>query len=580
MRETGKIKETGKIIEFPMRRWFLLSIYTICMAGLLFRAVDLQVLNKEFLQDRGDARALRVVKIPAHRGMITDRNGESLAISTPVNSIWAVPRKVLASDSRLAQLAKYLQMNDEELITLLKDRIGRQFVYLKRHVAPALAAEVMLLDIPGISLQREYRRYYPAGEVTSHVLGFTNIDDSGQEGLELAYDSWLKGLPGSKRVLKDRLGRVIENIESIRTPDPGKQLVLSIDRRVQYLAYRELKAAVNHYKARAGTLIMLDVNTGEIIAMVGQPSYNPNNRTGLKSGNYRNRALTDVFEPGSTLKPFTIAAALESGLYDLETTIDTRPGIFKVGDHIIRDHRNYGVIDLATVIKKSSNIGASKIALSLEPQDFWTTLARVGFGQTTGSGFPGEVSGFLNSYNNWSEVEQATMSFGYGMSVTALQLARAYMVFATDGMMLPVSFLKVTEPVSASRVFSASVARQVREMLEAVVQKGGTGYRASIEGYRVSGKTGTVHKTVAGGYSEDRYLSLFAGMAPASKPRLVAVVIIDEPQGDQYYGGLVAAPVFSSVMAGALRLLDVPPDDLSALNGQIVATGGLTDDDS
>lgn len=574
------MRETVKIIEFPMRRWFLLSIYTICMAGLLFRAVDLQVLNKEFLQDRGDARALRVVKIPAHRGMITDRNGESLAISTPVNSIWAVPRKVLASNSRLDLLAKYLQMNDEELITLLKDRIGRQFVYLKRHVVPALADEVMILDIPGISLQREYRRYYPAGEVTSHVLGFTNIDDSGQEGLELAYDSWLKGLPGRKRVLKDRLGRVIENIESIRTPDPGKQLVLSIDRRVQYLAYRELKAAVNHYKARAGTLIMLDVNTGEIIAMVGQPSYNPNNRTGLKSGNYRNRALTDVFEPGSTLKPFTIAAALESGLYDLKTTIDTRPGFFKVGDHIIRDHRNYGVLDLATIIKKSSNIGASKIALSLEPQDFWTSLVGVGFGQATGSGFPGEVSGFLNSYNNWSEVEQATMSFGYGMSVTALQLARAYMAFATDGMMLPVSFLKVTEPVSASRVFSASVARQVRGMLEAVVQKGGTGYRASIEGYRVAGKTGTVHKTVAGGYSEDRYLSLFAGMAPASKPRLIAVVIIDEPQGDQYYGGLVAAPVFSSVMAGALRLLDIPPDDLSALNGQIVATGGLTDDDS
>ena len=319
---------------------------------------------------------------------------------------------------------------------------------------------------------------------------------------------------------------------------------------------------------------MLDVNTGEIIAMVGQPSYNPNNRTGLKSGNYRNRALTDVFEPGSTLKPFTIAAALESGLYDLKTTIDTRPGFFKVGDHIIRDHRNYGVIDLATVIKKSSNIGASKIALSLEPHYFWTSLARVGFGQSTGSGFPGEVSGFLNSYNNWSEVEQATMSFGYGMSVTALQLAQAYMAFATDGMMLPVSFLKVTEPVSASRVFSVSVARQVRGMLETVVQKGGTGYRASIEGYRVAGKTGTVHKTVTGGYSEDRYLSLFAGMAPASNPRLIAVVIIDEPQGDQYYGGLVAAPVFSKVMAGALRLLDIPPDDLSALNGQIVAAGG------
>ncbi len=558
-----------------MRRWFLLSLYTICMAGLVFRAVDLQVLNKEFLQDHGDARALRVVKIPAHRGMITDRNGESLAISTPVNSIWAVPRKVMAADAKLDQLAKYLHMDEKELISLLRDRIGRQFVYLKRHVAPALAEQVMLLDIPGISLQREYRRYYPAAEVTSHVLGFTNIDDSGQEGIELAYDNWLKGSPGSKRVLKDRLGRIIENIESITTPDPGNELVLSIDRRVQYLAYRELKSAVNHHKARAGTLVMLDVKTGEIIAMVGQPSYNPNNRTGLKSGHYRNRALTDVFEPGSTLKPFTIATALESGLYNLKSTIDTHPGYFKVGDHTIRDHRDYGVIDLATVIKKSSNIGASKIALSLEPLDFWSILTKVGFGQATGSGFPGEVSGYLNPYNNWSEVEQATMSFGYGISTTALQLAQAYMPFATDGMMLPVSFLKVTEPVKASRVFSASVARQVRNMLETVVQKGGTGSRAFVEGYRVAGKTGTVKKTVVGGYSEDRYLSLFAGMAPVSNPRLIAVVIIDEPKGDQYYGGLVAAPVFANVMAGALRLLDVPPDDLPVLNRQIIAAGRI-----
>ncbi len=558
-----------------MRRWFLLSLYTLCVAGLLYRVVDLQVLNKEFLQNHGDARALRVVKIPAHRGMITDRNGESLAISTPVNSIWAVPRKVMASDAKLDQLAKYLHMDEKELSSMLKDRMGRQFVYLKRHVAPALAEQVMLLDIPGVSLQREYRRYYPAGEVTSHVLGFTNIDDSGQEGMELAYDNWLKGSPGSKRVLKDRLGRIIENIESITTPDPGNELVLSIDRRVQYLAYRELKSAVNHHKARAGTLVMLDVKTGEIIAMVGQPSYNPNNRTGLKSGHYRNRAVTDVFEPGSTLKPFTIATALESGLYNLKSTIDTHPGFFKVGDHTIRDHRDYGVIDLATVIKKSSNIGASKIALSLEPLEFWSTLTKVGFGQATGSGFPGEASGFLNPYNNWSEVEQATMSFGYGISTTALQLAQAYMPFATDGMMLPVTFLKVSEPVAASRVFSAGVARQVRAMLETVVQIGGTGYRASIEGYRVAGKTGTVHKTVAGGYSEDRYLSLFAGMAPASNPRLIAVVIIDEPKGDQYYGGLVAAPVFSKVMAGALRLLDIPPDDLPVLNGQIIAAGRI-----
>jgi cell division protein FtsI (penicillin-binding protein 3) len=569
------MREQVKVMEFPMRRWFLLSLYTICMAGLLFRAVDLQVLNKEFLQDHGDARALRVVKIPAHRGMITDRNGESLAISTPVNSIWAVPRKVMAADAKLDQLAKYLHMDEKELSSLLKDRIGRQFVYLKRHVAPALAEQVMLLNIPGISLQREYRRYYPAAEVTSHVLGFTNIDDSGQEGIELAYDNWLKGSPGSKRVLKDRLGRVVENIESINTPDPGNELVLSIDRRVQYLAYRELKSAVNHHKARAGTLVMLDVKTGEIIAMVGQPSYNPNNRTGLKSGHYRNRALTDVFEPGSTLKPFTIATALESGLYNLKSTIDTHPGFFKVGDHTIRDHRDYGVIDLVTVIKKSSNIGASKIALSLEPLDLWSTLTKVGFGQATGSGFPGEVSGYLNPYNNWSEVEQATMSFGYGISTTALQLAQAYMPFATDGMMLPVSFLKVTEPVSSSRVFSASVARQVRTMLETVVQKDGTGNKALVEGYRVAGKTGTVHKTTVGGYSEDRYLSLFAGMAPASNPRLIAVVIIDEPKGDQYYGGLVAAPVFANVMAGALRLLDVPPDDLSVLNRQVIAAGRI-----
>ncbi len=569
------MRETTKIIEFPMRRWFLLSLYTLCVAGLLYRVVDLQVLNKEFLQNHGDARALRVVKIPAHRGMITDRNGESLAISTPVNSIWAVPRKVMAADAKLDQLAKYLHMDEKELSSMLKERMGRQFVYLKRHVAPALAEQVMLLDIPGVSLQREYRRYYPAGEVTSHVLGFTNIDDSGQEGMELAYDNWLKGSPGSKRVLKDRLGRIIENIESITTPDPGNELVLSIDRRVQYLAYRELKSAVNHHKARAGTLVMLDVKTGEIIAMVGQPSYNPNNRTGLKSGHYRNRAVTDVFEPGSTLKPFTIATALESGLYNLKSTIDTHPGFFKVGDHTIRDHRDYGVIDLATVIKKSSNIGASKIALSLEPLELWSTLTKVGFGQATGSGFPGEASGFLNPYNNWSEVEQATMSFGYGISTTALQLAQAYMPFATDGMMLPVTFLKVSEPVAASRVFSAGVARQVRAMLETVVQIGGTGYRASIEGYRVAGKTGTVHKTVAGGYSEDRYLSLFAGMAPASNPRLIAVVIIDEPKGDQYYGGLVAAPVFSKVMAGALRLLDIPPDDLPVLNGQIIAAGRI-----
>ena len=556
---------------YTIRRWLLLGLYMFGMSVLIWRALDLQILNQEFLQEHGDARALRVVDIPAHRGMIIDRNGEPLAISTPVNSIWATPRKVLMSEMDLSPLAGYLDLSVDELNILLKDRVGREFVYLKRHIDPVQAEKVMDLNIPGVSLQQEFRRYYPLGEVTAHIIGFTNIDDIGQEGLELAYDEWLRGTIGSKRVLKDRLGRIVENIESIKTPKPGKTLELSIDRRIQYLAYRELKSAVNLHHARAGSLVMLDAKTGEIMAMVGQPSYNPNNRTDLRSEYFRNRAVTDVFEPGSTLKPFTIAAALGSGNYSPVTTIDTRPGYIKVGDHVIRDIHNYGVIDVATVIKKSSNVGATKIALSLEPSKLWDIFSSVGLGQTTGSGFPGETAGHLNAYNNWSEVELATISFGYGLSVTALQLAQAYMVLATGGTMLPLSFHKITEPVAGRRVISMEIAGQIRAMLEAVVQKEGTGQQAAVTGYRVAGKTGTVHKSVAGGYSEDRYLSLFAGMAPAADPRLVMVVVIDEPQGDQYYGGQVAAPVFSRVMSGALRLLDVPPDDLPALTGTIVA---------
>ncbi|MBI4006811.1 MAG: penicillin-binding protein 2, partial [Gammaproteobacteria bacterium] len=462
---------------YTLRRWLSLGLYMIGMSVLMWRAIDLQILNKEFLQEHGDARALRVVDVPAHRGMIMDRNGEPLAISTPVNSIWAIPRKILLSEMDLSPLAAHLDLSVNELNTLLKDRVGREFVYLKRHIDPAMAEKVMELNIPGISLQPEFRRFYPAGEVTAHIIGFTNIDDVGQEGIELAYDEWLRGTSGSKRVLKDRLGRIVENIESIKTPKPGKTLELSIDRRIQYLAYRELKSAVNLHRARAGSIVMLDVKTGEVMAMVGQPSYNPNNRTDLKSEYFRNRAVTDVFEPGSTLKPFTIAAALDSGIYSPVTTIDTRPGYIKVGDHIIRDIQNYGVIDIATVIKKSSNVGATKIALSLEPSKLWETLSSVGLGQTTGSGFPGESAGHLNAYNNWSELELATISFGYGLSVTTLQLAQAYMVLAADGMMLPVSFQKITEPVEGRRVISMEIAGQIRAMLEAVVQKEGTGQR-------------------------------------------------------------------------------------------------------
>lgn len=555
------------------RRWLLMGLFMLGMATLMMRAVDLQILNNAFLQEHGDARALRVVTIPAHRGMITDRNGDPLAVSTPVNSIWATPRKVLQSEKNLQPLAEYLGMSQQELVTILSDRIGRDFVYIKRQIDPALSAKIMQLDIPGIAMEQEFKRYYPAGEVTAHMVGFTNIDDVGQEGLELAYNDWLQGTPGSKRVLKDRLGRVVENVESIRLPQPGKDLVLSIDRRIQYLAYRELKTVVNQHHARGGTLVMLDATTGEVMAMVSQPSYNPNNRNDLKSELFRNRAVTDVFEPGSTIKPFTITAALQSGLYTPHTKIDTRPGTFTVGKHTIRDAHDYGVIDVATVIKKSSNVGASKIALSLEPSVLWETLSRVGFGLTTTSGFPGEADGTLSPPGNWSEVELATIAFGYGVSVTTLQLASAYQAIAADGMQFPVSFIRTEQPVQGRQVIDPVIARQVRHMLAAVVSDEGTGRRAAVNGFHVAGKTGTVHKAISGGYSEDRYLSLFAGMVPVEHPRLVMVVVVDEPQGREYYGGQIAAPVFSRVMSGALRLLNITPDDLPHIHGQMVAGG-------
>lgn len=563
--------EPGTPVIYEKRRWLVLGLYIIGMTVLMWRAIDLQVVSKEFLQEHGDARALRVVQIPAHRGMITDRNGEPLAVSTSVNSIWATPRKVMEADADIAPLAAYLETSIDDLKKLLRDRIGRDFVYLKRHVDPSMSGKVMALNIPGISLEQEFRRYYPAGEVTAHMIGFTNIDDTGQEGLELAYNDWLKGTPGTKRVLKDRLGRTIENVESISIPDPGKNLELSIDRRIQYLAYRELKSAVQTHNARGGSLVILDTRTGEVVAMVGQPSYNPNNRSGLKGEYYRNRAVTDVFEPGSTLKPFTIAAALGSGVFTPATEIDTRPGHFKVGNHTIRDIRNYGVIDVATIIKKSSNVGISKIALSLEPNKLRETLSNAGFGASTGSGFPGEASGFLSATNNWSEVGLATIAFGYGLSATVLQLAQAYQIFATDGQMLPVSFVKVNGPVNGTQVITPEIAKQVRTMLVSAVEKEGTGQLAVVRGYKVAGKTGTVHKAISGGYSEDRYLSLFAGFAPVQDPRLAMVVMIDEPKGLQYFGGQIAAPVFSKVMAGALRLMDIPPDNLPGLQESIIA---------
>ncbi|HFQ91466.1 MAG TPA: penicillin-binding protein 2, partial [Chromatiales bacterium] len=540
----------------------VLGILGCAVLVMVWRAFDLQIVDTDFLQGQGDARHLRTIAVAAHRGMITDRNGEPLAISTPVDSVWANPGEMQASDGQWLALGRLLGLDADYLRERIASRAGREFVYLKRRLNPDVAREVMALGIPGVSLQREYRRFYPAGEVAAHVVGFTNIDDVGQEGLELAYDEWLRGTPGRKRVLKDRLGRIVENVERVAEPAPGKDLKLSLDLRLQYLAYRELKTAVRLHKARSGSAVILDAATGEVLAMVNQPSYNPNSPSRPGGGQYRNRAVTDVFEPGSTVKPLTVAAALEAGKYRPDTIIETAPGRFRVGRNMIRDSANYGAIDVTTVIQKSSNVGASKIALSLDPEQLWGMFSRVGFGSVTGSSFPGEAGGKLSDYMDWHEIEQATISFGYGLAVTTLQLARAYAVLADHGRLKPASLFPVTDAVRAEQVLSPGVAAQVVSMMESVVTRRGTGLLAHVRGYRVAGKTGTVQKTGRGGYSDERYIALFVGMAPASDPRLVMAVVVDEPRGEEYYGGRVAAPVFSSVMTGALRLLGVPPDDV------------------
>ncbi|WP_126453502.1 peptidoglycan D,D-transpeptidase FtsI family protein [Sulfuriflexus mobilis] len=565
-------------LRYRFRSRFTLGLLLLAAALLGWRIVDLHVLRHDFLQGQGDARSLRVVGMAAHRGMITDRHGEPLAISTPVDSIWANPQELLLERERLPQLARALKMDTDKLQQILASRRGREFVYLQRHSHPDLAQDVVALGIAGVSLQREYRRYYPAGEVAGHLIGFTNIDDEGQEGIELAYDDWLRGQPGSKRVLKDRLGRIVENVESIRVPQPGGSMALSIDRRIQYLAYSELKAAVQKHKARSGSAVVLDIKTGEVLAMVNQPAFNPNNRRNLRGDRYRNRAVTDVFEPGSTMKPFTIAAALESGKFKASTQIQTAPGHYMLGANTVKDSKNYGLIDVATVLQKSSNVGASKMALALTAEQQWDMLNRVGFGEITSSGFPGESSGLLTEFRKWRDIDRATLSFGYGLSATLLQLAQAYSVFATDGYQRPLSLQRVDdiEAVTANqqRVMDEDVAIQVRHMLERVVEPGGTATRAAVPGYRVAGKTGTVRKSGIGGYVEERYLSLFAGLAPVSHPRLVMVVMVNEPSNGDYYGGVVAAPVFANVMAGALRLLNIAPDALPESTEQMMAAAG------
>jgi cell division protein FtsI (penicillin-binding protein 3) len=552
---------------YQARRVFLFLCMGLAAVSLVWRAVTLQVLDKEFLVTQGDARHLRVVSLPAHRGVIEDRNGEPLAISTPVESVWVNPQELAGEQQRIPELTKLLSLDRARFQRLLASRAEREFVYLpgQRHISPTLAEQVKALKIPGVYLQREYRRYYPGGEVAAHIVGFTNIDDVGQEGLELAYEDWLGGEPGEKRVVKDGQRNIIADVESISRPRPGKDLVLSIDRRIQYLAYRELKAVMKEHKARSASAVVLDVKSGEVIAMVNQPSFNPNSRQRRRSSDMRNRAVTDVFEPGSTMKPFIVASALEGGRYTPETPVSTSPGWMRVGVNSVRDVHDYGQLDVSGVIRKSSNVGITKIALSLPAEEIWILLSDIGFGMQTFSGFPGEASGLLSHYGGWNAIETATLAYGYGVSVTPLQLAQAYAVLATDGIKRSITFLRGGDISEERRVLPATIARQVRDMLEQAAGPEGTAPLARVPGYRVAGKTGTVKKSVAGGYAENKYLAVFAGMAPASDPRLVMVVMVDEPSNGKYYGGLVAAPVFSKVMSGALRLMAVPPDDVPLL---------------
>src|ERR1700691_873802 len=554
--------------SYRWRSLVVLSLVVLGAVGLAARAVELQLVDHGFLAKQGDDRSMRIVKIAAHRGAITDRYGEPLALSTPVDSIWVNPQELNDNIDQLPKLAKGLEKDQDFLARRITSNLDREFLYLVRHMPPDQAARVKALGIPGVYLLREYRRYYPAGEVAGHVVGFTTVDDQGQEGLELGFDQLLNGEDGAKRVIQDNMGRYVENVESIRAPRPGGDLVTSIDLRIQYLAYRELKSAMQEYSARAGSVIVIDVDTGEVLAMVNQPSYNPNDREQLKPELYRNRAATDIFEPGSSVKPFIMAAALASGQYRIDSVVDTAPGFLKVGTKVFEDETSLGVIDLATILAKSSNVGIAKIALSLQPEQIWSTLTALGLGQVTGSSYPGESAGMLSNYSHWRPVGIATLSHGYGLSVTPLQLAHAYATIGAGGIRRPITFERVSGRVPGEQVLDPKVAHELVQLMEQVVEKGGTATRASLIGYRVSGKTGTAFKSIAGGYSTDRIMAIFAGLVPASHPKLATVVVIDEPSRDLHetstlaQGGTVAAPVFAHVMAGALRLMDVPPDDL------------------
>ena len=549
---------------YPWRFRIVLALLALLVGVIAWRIVDLQVMDQGFLKGQGDARSVRHIPIPAHRGLITYRNGEPLAVSTPVTTLWGNPKELQAARARWPELAEALGQDAAVLSERLQSQASREFMYLVRGLTPEQGQEILDLKIPGVYAQEEFRRFYPAGEVAAHVVGFTDIDDRGREGMELAYDEWLAGVPGKRQVLKDRRGRLIKDVQVTKNAKPGKAMALSIDLRLQYLAHSELRNVVHEYGAKAASLVMVDVKTGEILAMANQPTYNPNNRRNLQPAAMRNRAMIDVFEPGSTVKPFSIAAALATGKYQPDSVVNTLPGWMRIGRYTIRDVSRGGMLSLTGILMKSSNVGISKIALDIGAEPVYAVMQQAGFGQDTGLGFPGERVGNLPNHRKWRDAETASLAYGYGLSVTAVQLAHAYAVLGNQGTNVPLSLLRLDRAQDGVQVIDKQISGTVLQMLRAVVEEeGGGGARAKVPGYHVGGKSGTAKKiSGTGGYTKDAYRSFFAGVAPLSNPRIAAVVVVDEPSKGQYYGGLVAAPVFGKVMARALRLMNVAPDNL------------------
>lgn len=545
-----------------MKKWricLVLALIGLVILGLIWRLVDLSIFNRTFLLKQSQARILRKVEIPAYRGIITDRFLQPVAISIPVDSVWVNPQVFDPTSSELQDLARLLETTPSKIQKQIKIKSDREFVYLRRRIPENTSHEIKALKIPGVFFQHEYKRFYPQAEHFAQVVGLANIDNRGQEGLELAYDHWLKGIPGLKEVLKDRLGNVVAEVRSLKKAEQGHDLVLSLDHRLQYLAHSVLKEAIQEHQASSGSVIILNPKTGEVMAVANLPTFDPNNLPTKRDESFRNRAFTDAFEPGSVIKPFNIAYALNEGKYTPETKIDTNPGWMEIGGYKIEDESNYGVINLSQVLQKSSNIGAAKIMLSLEPQKYWNLLSHFGFGQRSASGFPGESSGLLVSHSVWYPSVIATLAYGYGLSATAMQLAQAYAILATKGIHKPATFLKVESEPKGERIIDAKIAQNVLEMLERVVKDGGGG-RAKVSGYRVGGKTGTAYIAQNKGYDRHKYTSSFVGIAPISDPQLVVAVMIHEPKG-LHFGGQVAAPIFSKIMRGALHILDIPPDD-------------------